>query len=50
MSKEDLIASFEAYSEPQEVDNAAEEGDDTPNTSPVCSAIASAILTNNFNC
>lgn len=50
MSKEELIASFEEYSEAEEVDNAAEEGDDTPNTSPVCSAVASAILTNNFNC
>lgn len=50
MSKEELIASFEEYSEAEEVDNAAEEGDDTPNTTPLCSAVASAILTNNFNC
>ena len=50
MSKEELMAGFEEYSEAAEVDNAAEEGDDTPNTSPVCSASASAILTNNFTC
>ena len=50
MSKEELIAGFEEYSEAAEVDNPAEEGDDTPNTSPLCSAIASAVLTNNLNC
>lgn len=50
MSKEELIEGFEDYTQSEEMDNVAEEGDDTPNTSPVCSAIASAIFTNNFNC
>lgn len=50
MSKEDLVAGFEEYSEPTDVDNAAEESDETPNTTAVCSAIASAIFTNKFGC
>lgn len=50
MSKEELVAGFEDYTQPEEIDNAAEEGDDTPNTTVPCSAIGSAILTNNFNC
>lgn len=50
MSKDELVSGFEEYTNPEEVTEAAEEGEDTPNSSPVCSAIGSAILTNNFNC
>ncbi|WP_170219374.1 LxmA leader domain family RiPP [Nocardioides litoris] len=50
MSKDELVGGFKEYSDAEEINNQVEEGDETPATTVPCSAIGSAILTNNFNC
>lgn len=50
MSKDELVGGIDEYSEAEELTSQVEEGDETPSTTVPCSAIGSAILTNNFNC
>lgn len=49
MAKDELVEGFNEYSEPDEVTNPDEQGDDTPGTTPWC-ATAVSVITIEIDC